>query len=421
MVFERDNWQEIFNTLQKNKLRSLMTAFGVFWGLLMLIIMLGSGTGLENGVIQEFKERATNSVYIWTRKTSKPYKGFPRGRKFHFVNDDINSLRQNISEIRHLAPRNRLGSHRSTDNVTRNGKTGAFSIYGDYPDIQHIQLLKITQGRFINHLDISEKRKVAVIGKRVRKILFEKGEDPIGKYIRIQGIFFRVVGAFKTNKYGDDEEEDTQTVIVPFTSFQHAFKRGNRIGWFALTSIEEVPASLVEEKALALLARNHQIAPDDRQAFGHWNLEKEYKKVVDVFFGINALVWFVGISTLLAGIIGVSNIMLIVVKERTREIGIRRAVGATPRAIIAQIMLETVFLTAIAGYLGLLVGIVSIETVASLIANQQIEMELFTNPQVDFSVALTAVLILILAGVFAGLIPARRAVQIKPVEAIRAE
>ncbi len=421
MIFDQDNWQEIISTLKHNKLRSLMTAFGVFWGLLMLIVMLGSGTGLEHGVTKEFNERATNSTYIWTRKTSKPYQGFPRGRRYHFVNEDIRSLRLNIPEIEYLAPRNRLGGHRGADNVVRNGKIGAFTIYGDYPDVQHIQLLKITKGRFVNDLDVAQKRKVAVIGTRVHKILFEKGENPLGKYIQIKGIFFRVIGIFKTNSSGDDEEEDTQTVILPFSSFQQAFNYGNRIGWFAITSVKGVPVSVVEKKVLARLARNHHIAPDDQQAFGHWNAEKEYNKIQGVFFGINVLVWFVGISTLLAGIIGVSNIMLIVVKERTREIGIRRAVGATPFSIISQIMLETICLTSLAGYLGLVVGIAGIETLASLIAQGQIKMDMFDNPQVDFQIACIALLVLIVSGVIAGLIPAHKALSIKPVEAIRTE
>ncbi|MBF0278399.1 MAG: ABC transporter permease [SAR324 cluster bacterium] len=420
-MFDQDNWQEIVSTLKRNKLRSLMTAFGVFWGLLMLIVMLGSGSGLEHGVSKRFNDRATNSTYLWTRKTSKPYLGFPRGRRFQFENDDIQSLRHKIPEIEYLAPRNSLGGHQGANNVVRNGKVGAFTIYGDYPDVQHIQLLTMTKGRFINELDLAEKRKVAVIGTRVYKILFDKGEDPIGKYIQVKGIFFRVIGVFKTNRSGDDEEEHTQTVFIPFSSFQQAFNYGNRIGWFAITSIKGVPVSEVEKKAIALLARNHQIAPDDQQAFGFWNAEKEYNKINGVFFGINALVWFVGVSTLLAGVIGVSNIMLIVVKERTREIGIRRAVGATPFSIISQILLETICLTSIAGYFGLVLGVAGIELLASLIARGQIKMDMFDKPQVDFQMACIALLVLIFSGALAGLIPAHKAVSIKPVEAIHTE
>ncbi len=421
MIFDQDSWQEIISTLKKNKLRSLMTAFGVFWGIFMLMIMLGTGTGLENGVTQELSERATNSVYIWTRKTSKPYQGFPRGRHYHFVNEDIDKIRRNIPEVEYLAPRNKLGSYRSTDNVVRKDKAGAFSIFGDYPAIQNVLLLKLTQGRFINQLDLQEKRKVAVIGSRVYKILFEKGENPLGQYIQIQGIFFKVIGVFKTNRTGDDEEEDTQTIFVPFTTFQHAFNYSNRVGWFAMTSAKGIPASVVEKKVMALLARNHHIAPDDERAFGRWNAEIEHNKVMRVFFGIDALIWFVGISTLLAGVIGVSNIMLIVVKERTREIGIRRAVGATPRSIIGQIMLETICLTSIAGYLGLFAGVVIVEFFSYFMAKGGIKMELFRNPEIDLNVATIALFVLIISGAIAGLIPAHKAANIKTVDAIRTE
>ncbi len=398
-----------------------MTAFGVFWGIFMLMVMLGTGTGLEHGVTQELSDRATNSVYIWTRKTSKPYQGFPRGRHYHFVNEDIEKIRRNIPGVEHLAPRNKLGSYRTTNNVVRKGKAGAFSIYGDYPAIQSILLQKITKGRFINHLDLQEKRKVAVIGSRVYKILFEKGDDPLGKYIQIRGVFFKVIGVFATNRSGDDEEEDTQTIFIPFTTFQHAFNYGNKVGWFAMTSEKGTSAAIVEEKVMALLARNHHIAPDDKRAFGRWNAEIEHNKIMDVFFGVEALIWFVGISTLLAGVIGVSNIMLIVVKERTREIGIRRALGAAPRSIIGQIMLETISLTSIAGYAGLLAGVVMVEISSYFMAKGGIKMELFRNPEVDLNAATIALLVLIISGAIAGLIPAHQAVNIKTVDAIRTE
>ena len=421
MIFDRDNWQEIFHSLKQNKLRTFLTAFGVFWGIFLLLIMLGASKGLQNGAMDNFSDRATNSLYIWTRTTTIPYKGFPVGRRFRFNNDDIKALRQHIPEIQYLGPRNQVGGHRGVDNVSRGLKNGAFSINGDYPEYRHIQLLKMTSGRFINDLDMRDRRKVAVIGTRVRELLFEKEEDPLGEYILVRGVYFKVVGVFTTNSEGDEAEEETQTVFIPFTTFQHAFNFGERVSWFSITSQPHVPASVVEQKAVALLAERHQVSPDDRLAFGRYNAEKEYRKMVNLFKGIRILTWFVGIFTLIAGVIGVSNIMLIIVKERTREIGIRRAIGATPFNIITQIMAESVLLTALSGYIGLFSGVVIIELVSRLLTATGAKADYYKNPEIDFRVAIASLSILVICGALAGLIPSRKAVSIKPVEAIRDE
>jgi putative ABC transport system permease protein len=421
MMFDIDNLQEIVSTLKENKLRSILTAFGVFWGIFILIILLGTGNGLYHGVMQEFSDLATNSFFIWPRPTTKPYKGFPRGRKFNFNNEDTQALRQQIADIEYIAPRNQLGGSRGVTNVTRGLKNGAFNINGDYPEIARIKLMDITSGRFINLLDLREKRKVAVIGKRVRKILFAPDEDPIGQYIRANGVYFRVVGVFKSKSEGDEAEEETQTVFIPFTTFQQAFNYGNIVSWFSMTTKMSVPASLVEMKAMELLARRHQVAPDDPHAMGRWNTEKQFKKMNDLFIGINALLWFVGISTLIAGAIGVSNIMLVIVKERTKEIGIKRAIGATPIAVTSQIILESVLLTIVAGYWGLVAGVGTVELVSVTLKVSGSKMDLFRNPEVNLSIALIALGILVLSGALAGLIPAHRAMRVKPVEAIRIE
>ncbi|MDY6790435.1 MAG: ABC transporter permease [Thermodesulfobacteriota bacterium] len=419
MIFDKDNWQEIFSALKKNKLRAVLTAFGVFWGVFMLIIMLGSGNGLQNGAIKDFKKIATNSVFIWPRQTTISYKGFPQGRRFRFNNDDIKALKDNIPEIKYIAPRNKLGGHRGINNVNRGEKNGAFSIYGDFPEIYFIKLMDITDGRFMNHLDLKEKRKVAVIGNRVYKILFGPGEKPIEKYIKIQGVHFKVVGVFNSKAVGDEEEEENQAIFIPFTTFQQAFNFGNRVSWFSLTSVKDVPVSKVEKKAIALLAARHHVAPNDTLAFGHWNTEKEFLKFVGLFRRIRILVWFVGTMTLIAGIIGVSNIMLVIVKERTREIGIRRAVGATPWKIISNIILESVLLTAFAGYFGLVAGVGMLETVSKGLKMFGRSTDMFQNPEVDFQIAVIALIVLIISGILAGMIPAHRAVSIKPVYAIR--
>ena len=421
MVFDRDNWQEIISTVQHNKLRSFMTAFGVFWGIFILMILLGTGKGLRNGVMQNFDDLATNSFFLWTQPTTKPYKGLPRGRRFYFTNEDTEALRQQVPEIDYLAPRNQLGGHRGAVNVTRGLKNGAFNIYGDYPAIAHINLMDIRNGRFLNHLDVNAKRKVAVIGTHVRQVLFNAGENPIGHYIRIRGVYFKVVGVFASKGEGDEAEEETQTVYIPFSTFQQAFNYGNRVSWFSMTSKADTPASVAEQKAIALLARRHRVAPDDRHAFGHWNTEKEYRKMNTLFIGIHVLFWFVGTLTLIAGIIGVSNIMLVVVKERTREIGIKRAIGATPMAVIGQIVLESVLLTTIAGYIGLVAGVALTEVVSAGLKGMGGQTDLFRAPEVNLTAALIALGILIVSGALAGLIPGLRAVGIKPIEAIQSE
>jgi putative ABC transport system permease protein len=421
MIFEQDGWQEIISTLRKNRLRSVLTAFGVFWGIFMLIIMLGSGNGLRNGEIQRFNKTVTNSVFIWTNPTTKPYKGFPRGRRFYFDNDDVKALRENIPEIKYLAPRCRIrASSEGANNVTRGLNSGAFTIYGDSPEITNINSIKISSGRFINPLDQQYKRKVAVLGTRVEEVLFESDEDPIGEYIEINGVYFQVVGTFIVESLNENDE-DRQTIFIPQTTFQQVYNWGNTVAWLSITSIDGIPVSEVEKKVIPFLARRHDIALDDVHAFGHFNLEKIYKKVMGLFSGIRGLTWFVGIFSLLAGVIGVSNIMLVIVKERTKEIGIRRAIGATPWAIIKQIILETILLTSFAGYAGLVVGVAVMELTAKPLVGMESKMEMFKNPGVDLGVGIIAICILILSGALAGLIPAKRAVSVKPVDAIRNE
>jgi putative ABC transport system permease protein len=418
-LLDKDNWIEITHTLKQNKLRSFLTAFGIFWGIFLLMVMLGAGSGLENGAMADYSRYATNSVFIWAQQTTIPYKGFPRGRKFSLSNEDTLALRQNIPEIAYLAPRNQLGGFRGVNNVTRGLKNGAYNIYGDYPEFIHIKKMEITTGRFINKLDMKEKRKVAVIGERVLSVLFHADEDPIGEYIRIKGVFFKVVGVFKTDSDGDKAEEETQTIFVPFTTFQKTFNYGNRVSWYSITSKDGMSVSLVEKKVIDLLAQRHKISPKDPFAFGSENVEKEYLKIVNLFIGIHTLIWFVGICTLLAGVIGVSNIMLIVVKERTREIGIKRAIGATPFDVLGQIMTESLLLTVTAGYFGLFVGVGFIELLSHIMVVSGSNIDYFDSPEINLSIAATALFILVVSGVLSGLIPGHKAVSIKPVEAIR--
>lgn len=416
-MFDLDRWQEIMSTMKKNPLRTFLTAFGVFWGILMLVIMLGSGKGLQNGAMSDFQGTVTNSFYVWAQRTTKPYMGMQPGRMFNYNNDDAIALKS-IPELAIVAPRNQLGGYRSVNSVMRGKKTGAFDIMGDYPQYNLIEPKKITNGRFINHLDIKDKRKVVVIGTKVRDVLFEKGEDPMSQYISVNGVYFKVIGVFAPRGSGEHNDEESKTIHIPFTTFQHVFNYGNVVGFFAIASRNDIPASVAEDKVITMLKARHKIAPEDLLAIGHWNLEKEFNKLQGLFTGINWLVWIVGTGTLLAGVIGVSNIMLIVVKERTQEIGIRRALGASPVLIMSQIILESVFLTSFAGYFGLVAGVGLLELVSSGLGDSG---GMFRHPEVDFIIAMKALMILVVAGALAGFIPARRAISVSTVEALRSE
>jgi putative ABC transport system permease protein len=416
-MFDRDNWQEIFATIRKNRLRTFLTCLGVGWGIFMLVIMLGAGNGLRNGIMQNFSGQATNSFFTWAQKTNKAYKGMKPGRNYNFNNGDAIAL-NNLKELAVVSPQNQLGGHDKGSNVVRGLKTGNFGVFGVYPNIANIIYVDMGSGRFLNENDIKEKRKVCVIGTRVRESLFEKDEDPMGKYIRINGVYFKVIGCTIPFGNGDRAREDAEKIMTPFSTFQNAFNYGDVVGWFAICAKPSIPAEDAEKIAIALLKERHKIAPDDDMAVGHWNTGADYKKMNGLFTGINSLVWFVGIGTLIAGVIGISNIMLIIVKERTREIGVKRALGAEPFSVIFQIILESVFLTIIAGYVGLLIGLILLEGLNSALGTGG---EMFRNPTVDLSVIFQALTVLIVSGAIAGFIPAFRAVSVNPVEALRAE
>jgi putative ABC transport system permease protein len=421
-MFDKDKWQEIYSSLKSNKLRTFFTAFGVFWGIFMLIIMLGSGNGLRNAVFDGMGDFATNSAIMFTRQTTIPYKGFPRGRSWLFHTSDMEAILKNIPEIDQLAPRLQPWGRNGANNVVHGIKTGAYSISGDYPAINKIDPVLMLKGRFINEIDLQNKRKVAVIGNRVRDELFKNSETVIGEYIRINGVYYQVVGIFepknKNINFGGDKEK---SIFIPFTTMQVSYNLGDDVHYFLVTAKPDKSASVVEEKCMKLLAERNHVAPEDEQAFGHFNLEKEFKKMNGLFLGIRILIWIVGTGTLLAGVIGVSNIMLIIIKERTREIGIQRAIGATPWRIISQVITESVTLTAMAGSFGLVLGVFLLEMLNNMLAASAEKSEMFKNPEVDIQVAVTALIVLIISGVVAGLIPARKAVSMKPVEALRYE
>ena len=416
IFFDPDRWQEIWITITHNKSRSIMTAFGVFWGMFMLVVMVGAGVALEKGISSEIEGFATNSCFIWSEQTSVPYKGLKKGRYWNMYNEDIILLRQNIPEIQHIAPI--LFGGGQDNNVMRNDKSGTYSLKGNYPSYNLIDESKMIYGRYINDIDISEKRKVCVIGERVYEVLFPGNEDPLGKNIQVNGVYFQVIGVSRhtsdVNIGGDAQE----TVVLPFTTMQQAFNQGNVVHFIAVTAMPGVKVKVIEDKIKAVLKNIHTISPDDKTAVGGMNIEDQFTMFLYLGIGIDSLIWIVGLGTLLAGGIGVSNIMLVTVRERTKEIGIRRALGATPQNIIGQIISESVVLTMLAGIAGILLGVGLLHVVGILLSTGD---QFFKDPQISFGVAIGALFILVVIGAFAGFLPANRALNIKPIEAIREE
>ncbi|MCU0445002.1 MAG: ABC transporter permease [Microscillaceae bacterium] len=416
-MFDLDKWSEIWATVKKHKLRTLLTCFGVFWGIFMLVVMLGASRGFENGV-KSTLDIAANSVFFWSNKTSEPYKGLKPGRFIRFVNEDVDALRNEIPELGTIAPRNILEGSFS---VTRKNKNASFEVFGDYPDWYKVKPMTILEGRFINDKDLNERRKVVVIGEQVQKELFAKGESPIGKYISIRGIYFQVVGTFRTKGRGEDIMQDAKTIYMPHKTMQTCFNQGNRIYWFAFLPKPGIASSVVEQRVKEVMAQRHFVAPNDLKAFGSANVEEQFNKIQGLFDGIAGFSWVVSIGTILSGIIGVSNIMLIVVKERTKEIGVRKALGATPMSIISLIIQESIVITAAAGYIGLLLGVGLVEGINQLLKAFNAEGEFFANPEVNLNVAITSLVMLVVVGALAGLIPATKAAGVNPVVALKDE
>ena len=421
-MFSRDNWDEILEALSANWFRTVLTAFGVLWGIFILVILLAAGKGLENGVKQGFGDMATNSMFMWTQPTSKPYKGLPQGRRFSFKTGDVEAIREQVPNLKFISPRNQLGGFGGANNVVRGLNTGAYNVYGDYPEIIQQEPMDITSGRFLNHSDIKEKRKVAVIGESVRSGLYEPGEEVLGSYIKISGVNFMVIGTYKKKGGGNGNVEEAQKQIyVPFTAFSQAFNRGEDVGWMAITANDDHSITSLKTQVFDVLKDRHTIHPEDDRAVGHFDLYEEFNKINGLFVALKGVAYFVGILVLLSGIIGISNIMLIVVKERTNEIGVRRALGATPWAIRGQILMESIFLTIISGMAGIAMATAVIFLVNNALSGMDTSEMMFLNPTVDLGVVMTALAILVISGLLAGLIPAQNAIRIKPVDALRTE
>ena len=421
-MFDRDRWNEVLMTLRRNKLRSFLTMLGVAWGIFMLVVMLGMGNGLKNAVLGGFDGFATNCAFIWTMPTTKPYEGFQRGRRFTFDNEDIQLIRDRVPGIEVCSPQLQLGGWQGGNNVNYKSKTAAFSIYGAEPDVLQVEAVSIIQGRFLNQQDLNDERKVCVIGKQAVELLFEK-EDPMGKYIRINGVYFMVVGVTQKKSSAHMGDNAEAKIYVPFTTFQKAFNSLNQVHWFSIVAEPGVEVSRVEKDIKALMARKHKVDPTDESAFGSFNLQEIYTMMSMLFIAISAISWIVGIFSLIAGAIGIGNIMLVSIKERTKEIGIRRSIGATPRNITGQIVHEAITLILIGGYFGLVSGVGLVENlwIVEFLFDVEIEGEFIKNPGVNISVALVAFAILFVSGLVAGLLPARRALAIRAVDALRAE
>lgn len=410
-MFDIDKWQEIFETIRKNKLRTFLTGFSVMWGIFMLILLLGAGNGLENGTKRQFNDVAQNSIWLFEGKTSMAYKGYKPGRKIEFTNEDYELLKKNIPGLEYITGRFYIWGDYS---IYYKNEYGFFEIRACHPDHLHLEKTIMTSGRFINNTDLKEFRKTTVIGTLVASQLFKK-ENPIGKYVNVAGIPFKVIGVY------DDEgdKSQTKTVYLPITTAQRVFNGKNRMQriMFTIGNANARQAKLIEEYVRELLGDKHEFDPKDKNAIFSWNTIEEFEKFGNLFKGIRIFIWVIGIGTIIAGIVGVSNIMLILVKERTREIGVRKALGATPRSIISLILQESIMITAFFGYIGMVMGVFLLEIVARNIP----KVEFFYQPEVNLRVAISATFLLIIAGAIAGFIPARRAAAIKPVEALKEE
>jgi len=419
-VFDLDKWEEIWLTMMQHKLRTALTSFGVFWGIFMLVILLGAGNGLKNGAMQNF-DIAKNAVFVWTMPTTVPFAGFDAGREVQLTNEDSRIL-GTLPQVQLVAPRLQV-STRFGDQVleiVRGDESVAFTIMGDYPEFLDIKPYIIEQGRFLNRIDIDRNRKVVVIGTRVRDELFETpGEPVIGEYLMIGGVPFMVVGVFNTRVMGEQAIQDVQTLHVPITTAQQTFNMPGRVSWYGFVPSPGYSAVETEDAVKATLRARHKISPDDRQALASFNVEVEFREMQNIFGGIAGFSWFVAIGTIIAGMVGVGNIMLIIVKERTREIGIRKSVGAKPVSIITMIILEALVISGVAGYLGLVSGVALIEGVALVMQQFGMQSDFFSNPEIDFGVAVSAIAVLILSGAAAGLFPGIMAARVNPVLALR--
>ncbi len=409
-MFDLDKWQEIFSTIRKNRLRTILTGFSGAWGIFILIILLGSGQGLKNGAEHQFLSDASNAIWIEGGETSIAYQGMQIGRRIKLKNEDFEYLKNNIDGLEYIT------CHQDVPNVKSinyKNEKGSFLVRSCAADHSKLEVAKIVSGRFINETDVVEARKVCVIGKPVQTALF-KDEDPIGKYLDVSGILYKVVGVFK-----DEGRQDNDRLYVPISTMQKSYNGKDYVSviWFSTGNASLISSNRMMEEAKSYIYSKYKIHPDDERAMFIFNNNENYKNVMNLLNGITFFVWIIGIGTIIAGIVGVSNIMMIVVKERTKEIGVRKALGATPFSVVSLIIQESILITGFAGYLGLVLGVVVTELAKAFMPPS----DFFRNPEVDLGIAITATILLVIAGAISGFVPALKAARIRPIEALRDE
>ena len=410
-LFDSDTWQEIYGSIRKNKLRTGITILGVMWGIFLLIVLLGSARGVENSFNKLFGDFATNTVFMWGQNTSKPFQGFQEGRRMQLKMSDAKAIERELEGIEYIVPR-----FNSNSLVINKMKSVNIGVFGDFPSLDEIQKKNLEYGRFINENDIEYKKKVCVIEDETYKQLFDIGERAVGQYIKINNVNFKVIGHYKN---GMRVGGPSGGLHIPFSTFQQVYNKGDNIGWLAITGKQDTDIEQLELDVKLLLKNLHGVHPEDERAFGSANMGSEFKKITGFLTGMQFLTWFVGIATLIAGVFAIGNILLITVKERTQEIGIRRALGAKPSEIRKQIVLESVFLTTLAGSLGIILGGFVLMVVDHFISNA--ETPFLVNPTVNIPVILIAYGALVVLGTLIGLIPAQVAVKMRPIEALSDE
>ncbi|MCK0155550.1 ABC transporter permease [Cellulophaga sp. F20128] len=417
-IFDSNTWQEIFGSIGKNKTRTIITVIGVLWGIFIYIALAGAAKGLDNGFERAFESTAMNSMFVWAQSTSMPYEGFKTGRPLQLKLKDVNTLKNRIPEIQYIAPRNAKGVFGGAPaTVVRGQKTGTSPVYGDYPIYTKIATKKIFDGgRFINDADIDQARKVVVIGERTQKEIFEIGENPIGEFIKVDNIYFQIVGVHKFIPGGGFESETD--MYIPYTTYKKLYNTGDNVDWLTIAAYDDADVIQAEKDVKNVLKSIHRVNPDDERAFGAFNLGEIFKRITGFAKGLTFLSLIVGIATILAGVISIGNILLISVKERTKELGVRRALGATPSEVRNQIILESVFLTIVAGILGIILGAMVLRLIDYLTQGTDFP---YTNPTLPIPYVLGALAIMVILGTLIGLIPAQRAVSIKPIDALREE
>ena len=420
IIFDADTWQEIFSSISKNKTRTIITVIGVLWGIFIYIALSGAAKGLDNGFERQFRNIAMNSIGVWTQKTSLAYAGFKKGRSPRLKFKDAAALKERVPGIQFITPRNVRGvfDGGAPPLVVRGNKSETYALYGDTPEYARIVAKKIYDGgRFINEKDVELERKVCVIGERTVKELFEPNENPIGEYVRINQTYFKVIGVHKFVQGGGFESDGD--IFIPFTTFNKMYNYGDNVNFFFLAAYDSEDPVKIEAQIEETLKRIHQVSPKDDKAIGFINLGEIFGKIIGFSKGMTFLSLVVGLATIIAGVIGIGNILLISVKERTKELGIRRALGATPSEVKTQIILESVFLTFVSGILGIILGALVLAGINA--ATSGLTDYPYTNPTVPIPYVLGVLFIIITLGTLIGLIPAQRAVSIKPIEALREE